>query len=67
MFFWMLVEGIYIYLMVVKVFRGNVRRRRKFAFLVGWGKWILVHVVQWLEDLLIVHMYVTLVYMYLSG
>jgi hypothetical protein len=37
-FFWMLVEGVYIYLMVIKVFRGNVARRRKFAYLVGWGE-----------------------------
>ena len=37
-FFWMLNEGVYIYLMVIKVFRGNVTRRRRVAYLVGWGK-----------------------------
>lgn len=39
-FFWMLVEGGYIYLMidVMKAFRGNAVLRRRIAFLVGWGK-----------------------------
>jgi hypothetical protein len=35
----MLVEGVYIYLMVIKVFRGNVARRRRIAYIVGWGRW----------------------------
>jgi hypothetical protein len=37
-FFWMLVEGVYIYLMVTKVFRGNVAKRRRVAYIVGWGE-----------------------------
>ena len=37
-FFWMLVEGVYIYMMVIKVFRGNVARRRRIAYVVGWGE-----------------------------
>lgn len=36
-FFWMLVEGVYIYLMVIKVFRGNMVRRRRIAYSIGWG------------------------------
>ena len=38
-FFWMLVEGVYIYLMVTKVFRGNVSRERRLAYLLGWGEY----------------------------
>ena len=37
-FFWMLVEGVYIYFMVIKVFRGNVARRRRGSYIVGWGE-----------------------------
>lgn len=44
-FFWMLVEGVYIYLMVVKVFRGNVTRKRRLAYIVGWGKYKILYLV----------------------
>ena len=46
-FFWMLVEGVYIYLMVIKVFRGNVGKRRKVAYIVGWGCPVIISLVTW--------------------
>mgnify|MGYP002804008139 FL=1 len=46
-FFWMLVEGVYIYLMVIKVFRGNVSRRRRMGYLVGWGCPLLIAIITW--------------------
>ena len=36
-FFWMLVEGIHVYLMVVKVFKGS--RKMKAYMLIGWCKY----------------------------
>ena len=35
-FFWMLVEGIHVYLMVVKVFKGS--RKMKVYMIIGWCK-----------------------------
>ncbi|XP_046844026.1 adhesion G-protein coupled receptor D1-like [Xenia sp. Carnegie-2017] len=46
-FFWMLVEGVYIYLMVVEVFRGNVTRKRKIAYLVGWVLPLCISLATW--------------------
>ncbi|XP_028396986.1 uncharacterized protein LOC114520843 isoform X2 [Dendronephthya gigantea] len=48
-FFWMLVEGGYIYLMidVMKVFRGNPVLMRRMAYFVGWGSPIIIVVVTW--------------------
>ncbi|XP_046844031.1 adhesion G protein-coupled receptor E3-like isoform X3 [Xenia sp. Carnegie-2017] len=47
-FFWMLVEGVYIYLMVVKVFRGNVTRKRRLAYIVGWGSPFVIGLLTWI-------------------
>ncbi|XP_028396992.1 adhesion G-protein coupled receptor D1-like [Dendronephthya gigantea] len=46
-FFWMLVEGVYIYLMVTKVFRGNVARERKLGYLIGWGFPLVIAITTW--------------------
>ncbi|XP_028396989.1 adhesion G-protein coupled receptor D1-like [Dendronephthya gigantea] len=46
-FFWMLNEGVYIYFMVIKVFRGNDAMRRRMAYLVGWGCPAIIATVTW--------------------
>lgn len=35
-FFWMLVEGLYLYMLVVETFAGDNIRLRLYAF-IGWG------------------------------
>ncbi|XP_028396995.1 adhesion G-protein coupled receptor D1-like [Dendronephthya gigantea] len=46
-FFWMLDEGVYIYLMVIKVFRGNDAMRRRMAYLVGWVCPTIIAIITW--------------------
>ncbi|XP_028396993.1 adhesion G-protein coupled receptor D1-like [Dendronephthya gigantea] len=46
-FFWMLDEGVYIYLMVIKVFRGNDAMRRRMAYFVGWGCPAIIAIITW--------------------
>ncbi|XP_028396991.1 adhesion G-protein coupled receptor D1-like isoform X2 [Dendronephthya gigantea] len=46
-FFWMLDEGVYIYFMVIKVFRGNDAMRRRMAYLVGWGCPAIIAIITW--------------------
>ncbi|XP_058464591.1 diuretic hormone receptor-like isoform X2 [Malaya genurostris] len=44
-FFWMLVEGLYLYMLVVQTFSGDNLRFRKYAF-IGWGG-PLIFVIAW--------------------
>ncbi|XP_058123003.1 diuretic hormone receptor-like [Anopheles ziemanni] len=44
-FFWMLVEGLYLYMLVVQTFSGDTLRFRKYA-IIGWGG-PLVFVIVW--------------------